>query len=92
MKAFRVALATAIVVLGSMRRATGSPVAPAILHGSFNASAGIVLLLCGGSRVLAPPLGLLGAAAWLPAGAVAWWFRTRLRLRTLDARGSSMTS
>ncbi len=53
-----------------LRRQSGSPIAPAALHGALNAVAGIVLIVCGGDRLVAPPLGILGALAWLPAGAV----------------------
>ena len=44
--------------MDELRRASGSAVAPAILHGSFNAVGGLLLLLCSGTRTVAPPLGM----------------------------------
>lgn len=57
--------------LDELRRATGSAVGPAILHGAINGTAGALLLLVGGDRLWAAPTGLLGAVAFLPAGAMA---------------------
>ena len=65
MTAFTVAMSWP---LDELRRATGSPVAPAILHGAINGTAGLFVLLTGGDRLWAAPMGLLGAAAFLPAG------------------------
>lgn len=63
--------------LDELRRASDSPVAPAVLHGAINGSAGVLLLVIGGDRLWAAPTGLLGALAFIPAGAVATWARTR---------------
>lgn len=63
--------------LDELRRASDSPVAPAVLHGAINGSAGVLLLVIGGDRLWAAPTGLLGALAFIPAGAVAKWARTR---------------
>lgn len=70
--------------LDEMRRCTGSPVAPAILHGAINGTAGPLLLLVGGDRIWAAPTGLLGAAAFIPAGAAASRLGQRTRWRQTD--------
>lgn len=64
--------------LDELRRAGGSAVAPAVLHGAINGSAGVVLLVVGGDRLWAAPTGLLGALAFLPAGVVARWTCSRI--------------
>lgn len=63
--------------LDELRRASDSPVAPAVLHGAINGSAGALLVVIGGDRLWAAPTGLLGALAFIPAGAVASWARRR---------------
>lgn len=63
--------------LDELRRATGSPVAPAILHGAVNGTAGLFVLLAGGDRLWAAPVGLLGAGAFMPAGVAVHWLVRR---------------
>lgn len=70
--------------LDVLRRATGSPVAPAIMHGAINGMAGVLVLVTGGSRLLAPPVGVLGAVAMLPAGALLHVASTRMARRSPD--------
>lgn len=64
--------------LDELRRASGSAVAPAVLRGAINGSAGVVLLVVGGDRLWAAPTGLLGALAFLPAGVIARWTCSRI--------------
>lgn len=64
--------------LDELRRASGSALAPAVLHGAINGSAGAVLLIVGGDRLWAAPTGLLGALAFLPAGVIARWTCSRI--------------
>lgn len=56
--------------LDELRRASGSPVAPAIFHGALNGMAGLFILLSAGDRLLAPPVGVLGAVAMIPAALI----------------------
>lgn len=74
--------------LDELRRASGSAVAPAVLHGAINGSAGVVLLLVGGDRLWAAPTGLLGALAFLPAGAAARWTCARIARASDVSTGS----
>lgn len=75
--------------LDELRRATGSPVAPAILHGAINGTAGVLLLLAGGDRLWAAPVGLVGAIAFVPAGVTVRWLIRRHISR--DALGPRRT-
>lgn len=56
--------------LAEIRHATETAIAPAILHGMLNGAAGLLLIVVGGNRLVAPPTGVLGAVAWVPAGLV----------------------
>lgn len=76
-------------VLWRARDFTGSLLAPAIIHGGMNASAGFFLFLVGsGNHLVRVPVGLLGAVSF---GLVATglWAATRGRLRdTVDPERS----
>ena len=77
--------------LDELRRATGSPVAPAIFHGALNGTAGVLVLLGDGDRLVAPPVGILGAAAMLPAGAALRWAARRCPTVDADTRRITCT-
>jgi uncharacterized protein len=67
-------------LLWRSRDYSGSVLAPAIIHGAFNGSAGFYLmLLASGSRVVSAPVGVLGAVT-LSIVAAASWALTRGRL------------
>ena len=72
-------------LLWRARDFTGSLLAPAIIHGAMNASAGFFLFLVGGgNHLVRVPVGLLGAASF-GLVAAAFWAATRGRLRnTVD--------
>lgn len=72
--------------LDELRRATGSPVGPAVFHGAINGAAGVLLLLVGGDRIWAAPAGILGAVAFLPAGALLHWWKRRTTMPGLSRR------
>lgn len=78
--------------LDELRRASGSAVAPAVLHGAINGSAGVILLVVGGDRLWAAPAGLLGALAFLPAGLVARWMCSRIAAPRTSRPGSASAS
>jgi membrane protease YdiL (CAAX protease family) len=60
-------------LLWRAREYSGSVLAPAIIHGAFNGSAGFfVMLLASGNRVLTAPVGVLGAVTIAIVAAVAW--------------------
>jgi membrane protease YdiL (CAAX protease family) len=60
-------------LLWRAREYSGSVIAPAIIHGAFNGSAGFfLLLLASGSRVITAPVGLLGALTMTMVAAMAW--------------------
>lgn len=64
-------------VLWRAREVTGSLLAPAILHGMFNAFAGIfVFILSDRHPLLSAPVGLLGSAV-IALTAVGFWWLTR---------------
>lgn len=57
---------------------TGSVLAPAVLHGGFNGMSGLmVLLISGASPLMAPPVGLVGAAAVGCSFLLGWRFGPR---------------
>jgi hypothetical protein len=67
------------------RRLTGSLVGPAVVHGMYNASAGVFLFSAGRNAVLGFPL---GAAAFVMF-ALAAWFMASLPVEPLPLPGSS---
>ncbi len=72
--AFMVALCIPFsFVLWRAREVTGSLLAPAVLHGAFNGFAGVFLiLLVDANPLIAPPVGLIGAAVFALVAAIFW--------------------
>ncbi|MBK9697698.1 MAG: CPBP family intramembrane metalloprotease [Propionibacteriaceae bacterium] len=67
-------------VLWRAREVTGSLLAPAILHGMFNAFAGIfVFILSDRHPLLSAPVGLLGSAV-IAVTAIGFWWLTRAQV------------
>ncbi len=71
--------------LDEIRRATGGAVGPAVFHGMINGTAGILLISTIGHQLLAPPAGLIGAIAMVPAG-----LAVRLTARVLGVEPSDV--
>ena len=60
-------------LLWRAREYSGSVLAPAIIHGAFNGSAGFFLMLiASGNRVLTAPIGVLGGVTIAIVAAAAW--------------------
>lgn len=77
-------------VLWRAREYSGSVIAPAIIHGAFNGSAGFFLfLVASGNRLVTAPVGLLGALTMTVVALIAWGM-TRGRL--FAPRAQTVTS
>jgi membrane protease YdiL (CAAX protease family) len=60
-------------LLWRAREFSGSVLAPAIIHGAFNGSAGFFLFfIAGGNRLLTAPIGILGALSCTVAAIAVW--------------------
>jgi membrane protease YdiL (CAAX protease family) len=69
-------------LLWRSREYSGSVLAPAIIHGAFNGSAGFFLLMIeSGNRLFTSPVGVLGAVSAAIVALIAWWM-TEGRLYT----------
>jgi membrane protease YdiL (CAAX protease family) len=65
-------------LLWRTRQYSGSVLAPAIIHGAFNGSAGFFLLLVAARSPLAgAPVGLIGALSASIVAALVWWLTAR---------------
>jgi membrane protease YdiL (CAAX protease family) len=79
-------------VLSAVRERTGSVIPVAAAHGTFNALALTLLLVTpGADRLLAGPVGVLGAAVLLLIGVALWWPLLRTEPGALTTPGRSLS-
>ncbi|PKQ17254.1 MAG: hypothetical protein CVT67_00095 [Actinobacteria bacterium HGW-Actinobacteria-7] len=65
-------------LLWRARQYSGSIVAPAMIHGAFNGSAGFfMLLIAAKTQLVGAPVGLVGALGTFIAAVLVWWLTAR---------------